>query len=194
MIDQTISQQYALTDNDFSVFHYQSKPEDIGNLNNSTAFKLSNFNSIKYFNLESKINGFQNLQSNWDSYDADPTADISISKAIETLGWLYKNGFLSSNIEIDVFPMRDGGIQFEFEVMKACSEFEIDKEGICTYIFYNESDGLLDKIQIYKLPELKILLENLPNETKRVSLAGTFSNETTALFKEHLKTIRNEWE
>jgi len=190
---QTLPQQYQLLENDYIFnFSFRSIFEDINHFKNMSAPDLSNFN--EYSNLENKVAGFKNLQTNWDSYNADTISETSIYKAIDTLSYLYINGFLSNSIEINVFPMSNGGIRFEFENKPAKSELEIDKEGILTYFFYDESDGFLDEIQIFELSELSALLKNLPNETKRASLAGTMSDETAELFREHLKTIRNEWE
>jgi len=62
--------------------------------------------------LIDKINGFKYLKKNWDSYDADPISEIAIIKSLEIVSYIkdFKNLY-----KISVFPMRNGGIQFEFD-------------------------------------------------------------------------------
>jgi len=94
---QTIPQQYQLLENDYIFnFSFRSIFENIDRFKNMSAPDLSNFNGIKYYNLENKVAGFKNLQTNWDSYNADTISETSIYKAIDTLSYLYINGFLSN--------------------------------------------------------------------------------------------------
>jgi len=162
---QTIPQQYQLLENDYIFsFSFRSIFENIDHFKNMSAPDLSNFNGIKYSNLENKVAGFKNLQTNWDSYNADTISEISINKAIDTLSYLYINGFLSNSIEINVFPMRDGGIQYEFDSDSFSAELEINNEGSLTYILFDEEANLVDKIQIFELKELSVLLEETSYE------------------------------
>lgn len=62
--------------------------------------------------FEDKINSFSELQKNWDSYKANEISPYAIKIALKTVRMLHDNNVLSDNVS--VFPMRDGGIQFEF--------------------------------------------------------------------------------
>ena len=80
---------------------------------------------MKYFQYADTIYGFSNLQKNWDSYNADTISQIAIDTAIEALNPLHNKGLLANGITVNVFPMRDGGIQFEFDGQYICAELEI---------------------------------------------------------------------
>ena len=116
---------------------------------------------MKYFELEERINGFQNLKANWDSYDADPISEKAISIALDVLEFLRREGILTSGIEVNVFPMRDGGIQFEFDTENLSSELEINPKGDLMFLMFDENADLIYQkpLKIYELSELSTLLE-----------------------------------
>ena len=122
---------------------------------NATSLK-----GIKFFQLQEKINGFVNLENNWDSYNANPISTVSIETALEVLNNLNNNDIFSEGIEINVFPMRDGGVQFEFDSKYFCAELEISSQGQMTYLLFDENANILHKeiINSYDLPELSNLL------------------------------------
>ncbi len=113
-----------------------------------------------YFNLSDTINGFSKLQPNWDSYNAKAISKNTIAKAIETLNHIYSKGLLSNRIEVNVFPMRDGGIQFEFDGDYNCSELEINQSCELTFFLFDEEGNIVNKWQLFELSELKTLLED----------------------------------
>jgi hypothetical protein len=136
-----------------SVFEYSE------NITNSFGPEISKLQGIKYFHFEDTINGFSNLKPNWDSYNADPISENSINAAIETLNYLYSKGQLSNNLTISIFPMRNGGVQFEFDGVNICAELEISTTGERTFIIYDDKGSIVNKGQLFELSELSTLLE-----------------------------------
>ena len=115
---------------------------------------------IKYFQYKDLIESYSKLHHNWDSYNADSISNDSIITALEVLNFLYLKGFLSSGIEINIFPMREGGIQFEFDKENICAELEINKNGELTFIIFDNNGNIVDEIrQHFELLELSTLLE-----------------------------------
>lgn len=114
---------------------------------------------MKYFQYADTIYGFSNLQKNWDSYNADTISQIAIDTAIETLNHLHNKGLLANGITVNVFPMRDGGIQFEFDGQYICAELEISPNGEVTFILFDDDGNIVEKEQIFELSEIPTLLE-----------------------------------
>jgi len=98
-----------------------------------------------YLRLYNTINSFSQLRTNWDSYNADPISEAAIGQAFTILSHLQVIEVLSSGIEINVFPMRDAGIQFEFDSDGLTSELEINTEGKMKYIEYDENGDILNE-------------------------------------------------
>lgn len=124
--------------------------------------KIASIKSIKSFELKEIIKGYSSLQRNWDSYDADPISKTAINLAFEVLNELEKDDIFSSVISINVFPMRNGGVQFEFDAENISAELEIDSEGGMQFILF-DAEGNIDKINPlfdYELSELSFLLED----------------------------------
>jgi hypothetical protein len=121
---------------------------------------LFRVNLNEYSNLSEKISGFSNLHSNWDSYNAEIISNAAIKAAKEILDHLNINGLLTSDIEINVFPMRDGGIQFEFDGEHICAELEINPNGDSTFILFDDDGNIIDKGHLFELSELSTLLED----------------------------------
>lgn len=118
-------------------------------------------NLSQYTNLSEKIYGFSNLPSNWDSYDADIISKNAIDTAIKILNQLHRKGQLRSNITINLFPMRDGGIQFEFDGENICAELEINQNGVLTFILFDNDGNVIIKEQLFELTELSCFLEEI---------------------------------
>lgn len=93
---------------------------------------------------------------------ASPISAAAIKVALKVLDQLNKADIFSTGIEVNVFPMRDGGIQFEFDADDLCAELKIDEDGQMLSIQFNEEANVVRKIVIhqYELPELSSLPEN----------------------------------
>ncbi|MEI7725056.1 MAG: hypothetical protein WCK09_08115 [Bacteroidota bacterium] len=133
---------------------------DFRNITKQATPVLFRVNFSEYNNLSVKISGFSNLQSNWDSFNAEIISKVAIKTAKETLDHLNINGWLTSEIEINVFPMRDGGIQFEFDGEHICAELEINPNGDSIFILFDDDGNIIDKGQLFELSELSTLLED----------------------------------
>jgi len=129
------------------------------NITNPYMPDSSRLQGIKYFNFVEKISKFSKLQANWDSYNADPISQNAITTALETIDFLNNQGFLSSGISINVFPMRDGGIQFEFDSVVICAELEINANGELTFILFDDEGNIKVENQLFELLELSALLD-----------------------------------
>lgn len=121
----------------------------------------SKIRGMKYFQYADTIFGFSNLQENWDSYNADTISQTAINTAIETLNHLHNKGLLANGITVNVFPMRDGGIQFEFDGQYICAELEINPNGEATFILFDDDGDIVEKEQIFELSEIPTLLEEV---------------------------------
>ena len=163
MNQQIISQKFQPSNNelilDFVSGSTASIFEDSANITKTYRPESSKLQGIKYFHFADTINGFANLQPNWDSYDADVISKVAIDVSIETLNHLYSKGLLSNGIKVSVFPMRDGGVQFEFDGENICAELEINQSGELTFILFDDEGNIVDKGQIFELSELSTLLE-----------------------------------
>lgn len=163
-MNQKISQKFQLSnkelisgfDSGSAVFIF----DDLENIRNTYRPESSKFQGIKYFHYADTIYGFSNLQRNWDSYDADEISKSAIDKAIETLNHLNSKGKLTNDFTVNVFPMRDGGIQFEFDGENLIAELEISPNGELTLIHFDDEGNIIGEPQkLFELSELSILLE-----------------------------------
>ncbi len=163
MYQQSIPQKFQSINNqlilDFVVGSTISGFEDSEIITNAYSHESSKFQGIKYFHFADTINGFLDLQYNWDSYNADVVSQDAVNIAIEILNHLNSKGFLSNDIEVSVFPMRDGGIQFEFDGKNICAELEINQSGEMTFILFDKEGNIVDKGQLFESSELSTLLE-----------------------------------
>jgi len=73
--------------------------------------------------LINKINKFADLEYNWNSYNSDIISKISIDVAINILNNFIV--YMDEDVQINVFPMNNGGIQFDIDNI----EIEIDING-----------------------------------------------------------------
>ena len=117
--------------------------------------------STKYSILNKTINDFALLQSNWDSYNADAISKTAIKIAHRVLQYLNNEDYIFDEFEINVFPMRDGGIQYEFDKKEVSTELEISPSGNLQFIRYDNDGNIVTTINlpIYELSELSFLLE-----------------------------------
>lgn len=137
----------------------QSVFGDFDNITNTCIPEPPRSQDIKYFHFADKINGFSNLLPNWDSYNADAISKDAIIKALDALNYLNNKGFLSGGITINIFPMRDGGIQFEFDEEVFCGELEINHNGELTFILFDDDGSIVEQQQLFELSELSTILE-----------------------------------
>jgi len=168
MKTQTISQKFQPLRNDFILGLVSGSLESLltnsDNITNPYSMQSSTNQELRYFNFVDTINGFSNLKTNWDSYNADAISKNAIDTAIETLNYLLSEGLLSNGINISVFPMRDGGVQFEFEGENICSELEINPSGELTFILFDDNGNIVDKWQLFELSELSTLQRGMSLE------------------------------
>lgn len=114
-----------------------------------------------YTDLDGKLNSFRNLKENWDSYNANKIGEIAIIKASDILEDFYSDSFLIKKLTINIFPMRDGGIQFEFDEENICAELEISPTGSLTFLSFND-EGEIKQTKVLSLTsELFTLLEDI---------------------------------
>lgn len=161
-MNQVIKQRFQASGNDrflrFVSGSIESLFEDSERITN-TFRPHSKTRGMKYFQYADTIYGFSNLQKNWDSYNADTITQIAIDTAIGALNHLHNKGLLANGITVNVFPMRDGGIQFEFDGQYICAELEISPNGETTFILFDDDGNILEKEQIFELSEIPTLLE-----------------------------------
>lgn len=138
---------------------------DYENIMSNQNLELSITNDTLCSRLSNKIYAFVNLQKNWDSYDADVISPTAIDVAIETLNHLYSKGVHSKGIKISVFPMRDGGIQFEFDGEYICAELEINQNGDLIFNLFDDDGNIInDTKQPFELSTLATRLEEAEYE------------------------------
>ena len=163
MNKHTLLQKFQPSDKDlilnFLIGNAVSVIEDSENITNTYILESSKIQGIKYFLFTDTISGFSNLQSNWYSYGVDVISETAIDSSLETLNYLFTKGLLSNGIKVSVFPMRDGGIQFEFDGKDICAELEINQIGELTFIMYDDDGNIIDKGQLFELSQLSSLLE-----------------------------------
>ena len=63
--------------------------------------------------IVSQVREIGKLEKDWDGYDSDPIAPITVEKALDVAGWIVDNGFLRCCGH--VAPGSDGTIKFEFD-------------------------------------------------------------------------------
>jgi hypothetical protein len=162
-MNQTISQKFQPLKNEFILgFVTESTAsvfESSDNITKSSGPESSKVQRMKYFHYADTIYGFANLQHNWDSYNADEVSQNAIDKAIETLNHLNNKGQLTNGFTVNVFPMRDGGIQFEFDGENICAELEINPNGDLTFFLFDDDGDIIEKVQLFELSELSTLFE-----------------------------------
>lgn len=73
--------------------------------------------------LKIRIESFSELEKNWDGYDSDEISNQSIAVANSVLDSISKS--IDTNT-ISVFPMRNGGIQFEIGDYKEIEIFNYE--------------------------------------------------------------------
>ena len=162
-MNQALSQKFPQSKNEFILGFVTGSTasvfESSDNITKSSGPESSKVQGIKYFHYADTIYGFSNLHHNWDSYNADVISKNAIDTAIETLNHLNSKGQLTSGFTVNVFPMRDGGIQFEFDGENICAELEINENGDSTFIFFDDDGDIIEKEQLFELSQLSTLLK-----------------------------------
>jgi hypothetical protein len=120
----------------------------------------SKIQGMKYFQYANTIYGFSNLKKNWDSYNADTITQMAIDTAIDTLNHLHSKGFLTNGFRVNAFPMRDGGVQFEFDGKYICAELEISPNGEVTFILFDNDGDIVEEVKVFEISEIPTLLED----------------------------------
>lgn len=144
------------TGSTFSLLEKEAPKKNLNYFEDEKFIGLSRLN-----NLRSKIEGFTHLEANWDSYNADVIDKNVINKALDTLDYLHTIGLLSNGIVVHVFPMRDGGIQFDFDGKNVFAELEISPNKDFTFILFNEKGKVLSKEQLFELSQLSTIIEEV---------------------------------
>lgn len=137
------------------------KLEKIRQRSNESIFEIKKFERFNISKkLYDKIKGFSLLKSNWDTYDADLISVKAIDTAFDILEFLNGEEQLTNHLNVEVFPMRDGGVQFEFDGENICAELEISQTGTQTFILYDVESNIDKVVQLFELSELLTLLED----------------------------------
>ena len=158
-MNQAISQKFQSSENLLLISgSIVDVMNDFRNITKQATPVLFRVNLNEYFNLLEKTLGFSNLHTNWDSYNAEAISNVAINSAKGVLNYLNINWLLTNAIKINIFPMRDGGIQFEFDGKYICAELEINPNGGLTFILFDDEGNIIDKWQPFELLELSTLL------------------------------------
>jgi hypothetical protein len=112
-----------------------------------------------YDQLRSRLLSYRKLNSNWDSYNAVSTSLVSIAVALKVLDALDDAELLDQSVSI--FPMRDGGIQFEFDRDDSSSELEISSAGELKFLEFDDEGNVQNTSEIY-LSALNELVALIP--------------------------------
>ena len=104
--------------------------------------------TAKVIGLQDSIRGFGQLRADWDSYHASAISPKAIAMALKACSHLKAQNFLSEGVEINVFPMRDGGVQFEFDAEDLCAELEINDLGELGYIQFDEVGNIIKRVPL----------------------------------------------
>lgn len=112
-----------------------------------------------YTEFLEKIKGFKSLEKNWDSYNANKISNNAIEKAISVLEKVIQTT-QEYFINTHVFPMRNGGIQFELDNTDCdlSIEIEIDTNGILKLIRFDEEGEIEEEIENFRIENLKDIL------------------------------------
>jgi hypothetical protein len=115
----------------------------------------------KHNELLTTVNSLSKLQPNWDSYSAEAISKTAIGIAHQVLQFLDSKDYIFDEFEINVFPMRDGGIQYEFDNNQVSDELEINPSGEMNFTRYDKEGNIIKTINlpVYQLSELSSLLE-----------------------------------
>ena len=121
--------------------------------------QLVNISPAKFAALADKLDSFVTLAPNWDSYNADAISEKAIGNAKHVIDYLNANANVFYSFEINIFPMRDGGVQLEFDNENQSFEMEIDVAGKLVLVGYNKNgDELFSKeLSLHSLNELASL-------------------------------------
>lgn len=104
---------------------------------------------IQLKSILSRLAEFQQLEENWDGYNADPILNSTLELANNIAKYL-----IASKVKIDFcVPMRNGGVQFEFNLGNDC-EIEVHPNGDIYFLNYDEYSNIANK-ELITLEQLK---------------------------------------
>jgi len=107
---------------------------------------------IELYDIVIKISNFEN---NWDGYGAYKISENAIIEAFFLLNYWDSESMFNDNVIINVFPMRDGGIQFEIDNVLSNIDLEIENDGNSKLISYDLSGNRISEIKNITLKKLK---------------------------------------
>lgn len=118
-------------------------------------------NSIQVASMISIVDSFSELHENWDGYNADRITSAAQKSAINIIHQFGKNDVFNK-ISVHIFPMRDGGIQFELDGSIITAELEIDPKGTVKFMQYNEVGDIADERQLsdYDVNSISEIIED----------------------------------
>jgi hypothetical protein len=113
---------------------------------NSLRQNASKSDSNHFIDLMNRIEQFSTLKPNWDTYGAEQTNELVIEIARKLLIDLYSKNLIDPVFTVNVFPIRDGGIQFEIDADEDSCEVEISPKEILTLITYDLEGNIKSKL------------------------------------------------
>lgn len=134
--------------------------------NESVFHATKNFEQYKYNKLKNIIYSFSKLGENWDTYGAEAITQGVIKKALSVLDLLYRNRLLMGGFNTHVFPMRDGGIQYEFDNEYMSIELEINPDGDMLYVIYDSSGSFINEVELFDQNDLNYYLIKQPEHVR----------------------------
>lgn len=136
------------------VWYVLPKSNFITQLHCNSLYGVKIYRSIFWLNelqpIIDTISSFKDLKHNWGSYNEEPTTNDAIKGSIKLANRIYDVAQF-----VDVFPMRDGGIQFELRTYQNDAEIEVSTNGQIKMIFFDrelnttESKFHLSKLRQY---------------------------------------------
>jgi hypothetical protein len=118
------------------------------NLRNSNAHEGWHTNGLRSSNLKRKIHKFTNLGNNWDDNGALMIATEAIKTAFSVTNLFTVEFSRCSLFAIHVFPMRDGGIQFEIDSKTRSAEIEIGASSEITFTEFDKEGNIIEKEEV----------------------------------------------
>jgi hypothetical protein len=104
---------------------------------------------IQLKSILSRLEEFQKLEQNWDGYNADPISNSVLEFANNVAKYL-----IAAKVKIDFcVPMRNGGVQFEFNLGNDC-EIEVHPNGDIYFLTYDNHSSLTNK-ELITIEQLK---------------------------------------
>lgn len=118
---------------------------------------------LRYEKLRETILEFRDLPEGWDSYNAEIISPVAISIAMNILEYMKHIGFFKNSIALHAFPLRSGGVQFDFDSNTIKAELEVHTDGKLVFLEYNTEAELVNEIKLEagQIDELKFKLNEV---------------------------------